>query len=147
MLRAQILTALLGLLLISLVAAPPANAECRSTASCYMSTDYDYEQTDGPYDPCYNNFSWTFDFHRTSKTSSSTVILWKISNQQGGTVIVYTYDSRDYPPNTNQHFEGVDPVGNSNWHKLHLLKWGGSGGHFTYLDLEGMYVAGDPGRP
>jgi len=148
MLRAQILVAVLGLFLLSLVAAPPTNAECRSAASCYMPTDYYSEQTDGPYDPCYNDISWTFKFRRTSQTSGTCFIQWKITNQQGGAIISRNYDSRDYPAEQWQYFDGDDSLGPSNWHKLHLLKMPlYNSGYFEYMEIHVNYVAGDPTRP
>jgi hypothetical protein len=147
MFRLLSLTALILLLLFGVIIAPHAYALCQGSAHCAMSSDYDAEQTDGPYDPCYNAISWSFEFYRTNKITGSTQIQWKVTNQAGGNVIHREYNSGDYEREQTHKFSGYEVVGSSAWHKLHLLCTGGDKGHFTSLDISIWYSEYTPDRP
>ena len=147
MYRLRIIALLLGLLVMSFLAWQLALA-CDINAYCHMNYDTSPSDTDGPYDPCDDNVSWSCHFYRTDKDNSTqTEIQWDIRLQSGSLAIHREYLSSNFGFEQWYTPTGTNYVGSSSWHKLELHKYSGPGGHFNDISITVNYVAGDPGRP
>ncbi|MCD6162894.1 MAG: hypothetical protein J7K40_10840 [candidate division Zixibacteria bacterium] len=118
-----------------------AFAQCSSYEYCYAANDSGSNPlcTTGSYDPCDNYVYWWMEFHRTSKTFSSSHLILNLV----GASLIENFSSEDYAPNTDNKCNSGQwiYVGPSSDHELRLTRTG-SPGYFTRIKPSVRYAAG-----
>ena len=118
-----------------------ASAQCSSYEYCYAANDSGSNPlcTTGSYDPCDNYVYWWMEFHRTSSTSTHTVLLMILD----GTSIEESFYADNYSPNTDHKCNSGQwiYVGPSANHELLVNRVSGFPGSFTNIKPSVRYRA------